>query len=165
MATQTQGAERNDASPLQEPQRAAAGIVKSAQVVWTGTFKAGSGVVSTESGVLREAPYGFHSRFEGGKGTNPEELVAAAHGSCFSMALALVLSEAGLAPTRIATEAQITLTKGEGGYSVTASHLDVSVAVPGVEDAAFQALASKARDTCPMSRLLRAPITMSARLA
>jgi osmotically inducible protein OsmC len=144
---------------------APAGIKKSAHVVWTGTFKAGSGMVSTESGVLREAPYGFNSRFEGGKGTNPEELVAAAHGSCFSMALALVLSEAGLSPTRIATDTQITLTKGDSGYTITASHLDVSVAVAGVEAAAFQALATKAKENCPMSRLLRAPITMSARLA
>jgi osmotically inducible protein OsmC len=138
---------------------------KTAHVVWQGTIKEGGGLISTESGVLKEAPYGFHSRFEGGKGTNPEELIAAAHASCFSMALSLILGEAGLPPTRITTDAEITLEKGAAGYEITASHLDVTAEVPGADATRFEFLANKAKAGCPVSKLLRAPITMAARLA
>ena len=154
-------------TPTQSPAPAQAhpALKKTAHVVWTGDFKTGGGAISTGSGVLKDAPYGLHSRFEGGKGTNPEELVAAAHGSCFSMALALTLAEAGLPPTRITTDTEVTLTRGDEGYEVTASHLDVTAVVPGIEPGRFEFLANKAKANCPISKLLRAPITMSARLA
>lgn len=138
---------------------------KTARVVWTGAIKEGGGLITTESGVLRAAPYGFNSRFEGGKGSNPEELIAAAHASCFSMALALTLGEAGLTPTRITTDAEITLEKGAVGYDITGSHLTVVAEVPGADPAQFEALAQKTKSGCPVSKVLRAPITMTARLA
>jgi osmotically inducible protein OsmC len=138
---------------------------KTAHVVWKGSIKEGGGLITTETGVLREAPYGFNARFEGGKGTNPEELIAAAHASCFSMALSLALGEAGFPPTRITTDAEITLEKGEGGYAITGSHLTVTAEVPGADAAHFEAIAEKTKLDCPVSRLLRAPITMTAELA
>jgi osmotically inducible protein OsmC len=140
-------------------------VKKTAHVVWTGSIKEGGGLVSTETGVLRDAPYGFNSRFEGGKGTNPEELIAAAHASCFSMALALAIGEAGLVATRITTDAAITLEKGAAGYEITGSHLAVVALVPGANAAQFEALANKTKTGCPVSKLLRAPITMTATLA
>lgn len=138
---------------------------KSAHVVWTGSIKQGGGLISSESGVLRDAPYGFNSRFEGGKGTNPEELIAAAHAGCFSMALSLTLGEAGLTPTRITTDADITLDKGPTGYEITGSHLTVVAEVPGADAATFAAIADKTKSGCPVSKLLRVPITMTAKLA
>jgi osmotically inducible protein OsmC len=140
---------------------------RSASAVWTGGgVKAGSGHISSESGVLSNARYGFTSRFENEKGTNPEELIAAAHASCFSMALSGKLEEAGLIPESIQTKATLSLDKLDAGWTVTAIHLDVTARVPGADAAKFQAAAEKAKSSCPISRLLgaAATITMEARL-
>ncbi|HEY6452622.1 MAG TPA: OsmC family protein [Steroidobacteraceae bacterium] len=137
---------------------------KTAWAVWKGGIKDGGGSISTESGVLRESPYGFKSRFEGGKGTNPEELIGAAHAGCFSMALSLMLGEAGLTPERIETHAEVTLEKVGEGFEITASHLRVTAKVPGADAAKFGAIADRAKAGCPVSKLLRAKITMDATL-
>jgi len=139
-------------------------MIKKAWAVWQGSLKDGSGTMSTETGVLNEAPYGFKSRFEEGKGTNPEELIGAAHAGCFSMALSLMLGEAGLVPAKIETHADITLEKLPGGFTITASHLTVVANVPGTDQAKFAELANRAKAGCPVSRLLNAKITMDARL-
>ena len=139
-------------------------ITKKASAHWEGDLKTGIGSISTETGVLREAPYGFKARFEGGKGTNPEELIGAAHAGCFSMALSLMLGEAGLTPERIETHADVTLEKVGAGFEITASHLTVSAKIPGADDAKFQEIASKAKSGCPVSKLLNAKITMDAKL-
>jgi osmotically inducible protein OsmC len=139
-------------------------MIKKAWAVWTGGIKEGGGTISTESGVLSEAPYGFHSRFENGKGTNPEELIGAAHAGCFSMALSLMLGEEGLAPERIETHADVTLEKIGAAYEITSSHLTVSARIPGADDARFQEIANKAKSGCPVSKLLKARITMDAKL-
>jgi len=133
--------------------------------VWQGGLKDGKGTVSTESGVLRDAQYSFSTRFENGAGTNPEELIAAAHAGCFSMALSAVLGESNLKPERIETTATTTMEKTDAGMTVTAIHLDVTADIPGADAGAFQAAADKAKKTCPISRLLSAAtITMDARL-
>jgi len=139
-------------------------MIKKASAVWAGGFKDGGGTISTESGVLREAPYGFHSRFENGKGTNPEELIGAAHAGCFSMALSLMLGDEGLAPERIETHAEVTLEKVGDAWEITGSHLTVSARIPGADDARFQAIAARAKAGCPVSKLLKARITMDAKL-
>lgn len=139
-------------------------IKKKGSAVWQGSLKDGSGTISTETGVLREAPYGFKARFEGGKGTNPEELIGAAHAACFSMAFSLILGEAGLTAEKIETQAEISLEKQQDGFAITASHLTVQAKVPGASDAKFQELAAKAKAGCPVSKLLNAKITMDARL-
>ena len=139
-------------------------MVKQAWAVWKGSIKEGGGTLSTETGVLREAPYGFKSRFENGKGTNPEELIGAAHAGCFSMALSLMLGNAGLTPEKIETHAQITLDKVGEGFEITASHLRVTAKIPGASQAQFQEIADKAKAGCPVSKLLRARITMDAKL-
>jgi osmotically inducible protein OsmC len=139
-------------------------MIKNASAVWKGGIKDGGGTISTETGVLKEAPYGFKSRFENGKGTNPEELIGAAHAGCFSMALSLMLGEAGLTPEKIETHAAITLEKLDSGYTITASHLSVSAKIPGADDARFQEIANKAKTGCPVSKLLKAKITMDAKL-
>ena len=139
-------------------------IKKKGSAVWQGSLKEGSGTISTETGVLREAPYGFKARFEGGKGTNPEELIGAAHAACFSMAFSLILGEAGLTAEKIETQAEISLEKQQDGFAITASHLTVQAKVPGASDAKFQELAAKAKAGCPVSKLLNAKITMDARL-
>jgi osmotically inducible protein OsmC len=138
---------------------------KRAWAEWKGGIKDGGGTISTESGVLKEAPYGFNSRFEGGKGTNPEELIGAAHAGCFSMALSLMLGEAGLKVEKIATHADVTLDKLAAGYEITASHLTVVATVPGASPAQFADIANKAKVGCPVSKLLKANISMDARLA
>jgi len=130
---------------------------KSASAVWKGGIKDGKGTLSTESGVLSQTPYSFHTRFEGGKGTNPEELIGAAHAGCFSMALSAELGKAG-------TTATVTLDKVGDGFSITAVHLDVEAAIPGAARAAFEAAANAAKAGCPVSKLLNAQITMDARL-
>jgi osmotically inducible protein OsmC len=135
-----------------------------ASAVWTGSLKEGKGTISTESGVLRDTPYSFCTRFENEKGTNPEELVGAAHASCFSMALSNILGEAGMTAARIETEATVTLEKLPDGFAVTASHLEVKVTIPGASEAAFQEAAQKAKAGCPISKLLNAKITMNATL-
>jgi osmotically inducible protein OsmC len=137
---------------------------RKASAVWTGGLKDGKGTVSTASGVLSGAQYSFGSRFEQGVGTNPEELIAAAHAGCFAMALSAQLGEAGLTPESIRASATVTLEKIEAGWTVTKSHLDVVARIPGADAAAFEKAAGNAKSGCPISRLLKADITMSARL-
>ncbi len=138
---------------------------KHASAVWTGGFKDGKGTISTETGVLKDAPYGFRSRFEDGPGTNPEELIGAAHAGCFSMALSVQLTNAGHPPERIETKAEITFDKVGDGFAITASHLTVNAKVPGIDTAKFDELATKAKEGCPISKVLNAKITMDATLA
>ena len=137
---------------------------RSASAVWTGTLKEGSGTISAPSGVLRDAAYSFATRFETAPGTNPEELIAAAHAGCFSMALSGKLTAAGLTPTRIATTATVTMEKTDAGMTVTAVHLKTSAKVPGATADAFASAADGAKATCPISRLLNAKITLDAKL-
>lgn len=139
---------------------------RSASAVWTGGLKDGEGSISTESGAFVNRPYGFATRFGEEKGTNPEELVAAAHASCFTMALSGKLAEAGLTAENLSTQAEVTLEKLEAGFTVTAIHLTVAARVPGASAEAFSAAAEKAKTGCPISRLLgaAAKITMSASL-
>jgi osmotically inducible protein OsmC len=139
-------------------------MVKKVWAVWKGGVKDGGGTISTETGVLKEAPYGFKARFENGRGTNPEELIGAAHAGCFSMALALMLGEAGLTPEQIETHAAVTLEKLDTGYEITASHPSVSAIIPGADNAKFQEIANRARTGCPVSKLLKTQITMDANL-
>ena len=139
-------------------------MLKKAWAVWKGGIKDGGGTISTETGVLREAPYGFKSRFENGKGTNPEELIGAAHAGCFSMAFSLMLGNEGLTPEKIETHAEVALEKVGEGFEITSSHLTVTARIPGADDAKFQEIANKAKAGCPVSKLLKAKITMDARL-
>ena len=132
---------------------------------WSGGLKDGRGHVSTETGVLDDEAYGFGTRFESERGTNPEELIAAAHASCFSMALSLVLGQSDLTPDEIATTATVSLEQKDGGFAITKVHLDVTAKVPGADDSAFQAAANGAKQNCPVSKLLNAEITMDAKLA
>lgn len=132
--------------------------------VWQGGLKDGKGAVSTESGVLSETQYSFSTRFEEGVGTNPEELIAAAHAGCFSMALSGQLGNAGMTAERIETKATVRLEKTDAGFTITAVHLDVTARIPGADPAAFETAASNAKAGCPVSRLLKADITMEARL-
>jgi lipoyl-dependent peroxiredoxin len=138
---------------------------RKASARWEGDLKTGRGVVSTDSGVLQSAPYSFTTRFENEKGTNPEELVAAAHAGCFTMALSAELGKAGLFPERLETTATITLDKLESGWTVSESHLEVVGKVPGASPDAFRTAAEAAEKGCPISRLLNAKITMEAKLA
>ncbi|AKQ55211.1 OsmC family protein [Bordetella hinzii] len=138
---------------------------KTASAVWQGDLKNGKGSISTQSGALKNQPYGFKTRFEGEPGTNPEELIGAAHAGCFSMALSNVLGEAGLTADRIDTKAEVTLDKTDDGFAITAIHLTVVAAIPNASDAAFQEAAAKAKAGCPVSKVLNAKITMQASLA
>lgn len=138
---------------------------RKASARWEGDLKTGRGVVSTDSGVLQSARYSFTTRFENEKGTNPEELVAAAHAGCFTMALSAELGKAGLLPERLETTATITLDKLESGWTVSGSHLEVVGKVPGASPDAFRTAAEAAEKGCPISRLLNAKITMEAKLA
>ena len=137
---------------------------RSAQAVWTGDLKSGKGTISTESGVLSSAPYSYKTRFEGEKGTNPEELIGAAHAGCFSMALSLVLQQAGLTAERIETKADVTLAQKDGGFAITAVHLTLRAKIPGADRAAFETAANNAKAGCPVSKLLKADITLDAEL-
>lgn len=137
---------------------------RSASAVWNGALKNGKGSMSTESGVLQNAPYSFSTRFEEGPGANPEELIAAAHAGCFSMALSAQLGNAGRTPERIETEATVSLEKTEAGFTVTAVHLKVRAKVPDSDPNEFKAAAESAKTNCPISRLLKAQITLEARL-
>lgn len=137
---------------------------RSASAVWNGGLKDGRGSISTQSGVLSEAQYSFGTRFEEGKGTNPEELIAAAHAGCFSMALSAQLNNDGKTAERIQTEAEVTLLKTDAGFTITAVHLRVRAKVPGATPPDFQAAATNAKNNCPVSRLLKAEITMEAKL-
>ena len=137
---------------------------QTASAIWHGDLKRGSGALSTHSGVLKETPYSFATRFEGAKGTNPEELIAAAHAGCFSMALSAQLGSANLTPSSIETTATLTLEKLDSGFAITKVHLDVVGRVPGSDAAAFQKAAENAKSGCPVSKVLKAEITMTAKL-
>jgi osmotically inducible protein OsmC len=139
-------------------------MVRKASAVWKGTLKEGKGAISTDSGVLSNTQYSFATRFENGKGTNPEELIAAAHAGCFTMALSAQLSTAGFTPESLETSAAVTLDKLEAGWTITKVHLDVTARVPGADQAAFDTAAANAKSGCPISRLLKAEITMTAKL-
>jgi lipoyl-dependent peroxiredoxin len=138
---------------------------RKASAVWRGGLKDGKGTISTDSGVLKNTQYSFSTRFENGVGTNPEELVAAAHAGCFSMALSAQLESAGLKAEEINTTATVTMEKVDAGWTVTAVHLDVNARVPGADQAKFDKAANDAKTGCPISRLLNAKITMNAKLA
>ncbi|MFZ2508481.1 MAG: OsmC family protein [Steroidobacteraceae bacterium] len=138
---------------------------RKASAVWQGGLKDGKGTITTGSGALSAIPYSFGMRFENTPGTNPEELIGAAHAGCFSMALSNILGEAGIKPERIDTRAAVTLEKTDAGFSITKIHLDVSVRAPGADRAKFEAAAAKAKTGCPVSRVLNAAITMNAELA
>ena len=131
---------------------------------WRGGIKDGKGAISTESGALENYPYGFGSRFEGVPGTNPEELLAAAHAGCFTMALSLILSEAKLTAERMETSARVTLEKVEEGYTITAVRLKLDAMIPGIDQATFEKLATKAKIGCPVSKLFKTEITLTANL-
>jgi osmotically inducible protein OsmC len=137
---------------------------RSASAVWNGGLKDGKGVISTQSGVLDQTQYSFSTRFEEGKGTNPEELIAAAHAGCFSMALSGQLGTAGKTADRIETEAVVTMEKTDAGFTVTAVHLKVRAKVPNSDPNEFKTLAENAKNGCPISRLLKATITMETKL-
>ena len=135
-----------------------------ASAVWKGGLKDGEGHINTRSSALKDVSYTFKTRFEGADGTNPEELVGAAHAACFSMALSNILAGADMTPESVATEATVTLEMKDDGPEVTAVHLDVTASVPGATEAAFMESAEKAKAGCPISKLLNAEITMDARL-
>ena len=139
-------------------------MVRKASAVWKGSLKEGKGTISSESGVLSNTPYSFSTRFENAKGTNPEELIAAAHAGCFTMALSAQLGSAGITPESLETTASLTLDKLDAGWTVTKIHLDVAARIPGADKAAFDKAAENAKAGCPISRLLKADITMTARL-
>jgi osmotically inducible protein OsmC len=138
---------------------------RKASARWEGAIQNGKGTISTDSGVLSQAQYSFSTRFENGVGTNPEELIAAAHAGCFSMALSGQLGKADLTPDSIETTATVTLEKTDAGWTVTEGHLDVTARVPGATEEAFNTAADNAKLGCPISRLLIAKITMDAKLA
>ncbi|PZU11275.1 MAG: OsmC family peroxiredoxin [Sphingobium sp.] len=139
-------------------------INHSGSAVWSGGLKDGKGAISTQSGALDAHPYGFATRFEGVAGTNPEELIAAAHASCFTMALSMILGDAGLTAEKMETNAVVTLEDKDGGFAVTASKLTLKATIPGADDATFQELAAKAKANCPISKLLNADISLEAEL-
>ncbi|MBM64184.1 MAG: OsmC family peroxiredoxin [Acidobacteria bacterium] len=135
-----------------------------ASAIWRGDLKGGSGAISSTSGVLTDAAYTFATRFEGSAGTNPEELIAAAHAGCFSMALSHGLAQAGLTPAHVSTSATVSLEQVEDGFAVTRIHLEVSAKVPGADQAAFESAANDAKAGCPISKLMNAEISMTATL-
>jgi lipoyl-dependent peroxiredoxin len=137
---------------------------KTGSAEWKGGLKDGTGSISTQTGVLRNAPYGFKSRFEDGPGTNPEELIGAAHAACFSMALSLILGNNNLKADYIRTTAEVSLEKVGEGFAITASHLDVHAKIPGADAATFDRLAGEAKAGCPVSKVLNAKISMDATL-
>jgi osmotically inducible protein OsmC len=137
---------------------------RTASAVWQGDLKSGKGTISTESGVLQQTQYSFGTRFENGVGTNPEELVGAAHAGCFSMALSGQLGAAGMTAQSIETTAAVTLDKVGDGWEVTKVHLDVTARIPGADQAAFETAAKNAKEGCPISKLFKAEITMDAKL-
>ncbi|UCJ17889.1 OsmC family protein [Pseudomonas sp. MM211] len=133
---------------------------KTASAHWQGGIKDGKGTISTQSGVLSEQPYGFNTRFEDKPGTNPEELIGAAHAGCFSMALSKELGEAGMTAESIDTKAEVTLDKQDGGFAITAVHLSLKAKVPGADRAAFEKAVEAAKTGCPVSKVLNAEITL-----
>jgi osmotically inducible protein OsmC len=139
-------------------------INRSGSAVWTGGLKDGKGAITTQSGALSDYPYGFASRFEGVAGSNPEELIAAAHAACFTMALSLILGEAGLKADRMETSAVVTLESADEGFAISASALTLEASIPGATPEQFAELAAKAKVGCPVSKLLNATISLDARL-
>ncbi|MBO9708072.1 MAG: OsmC family protein [Caulobacter sp.] len=139
-------------------------IVRTGSAGWEGGVKDGKGTISTESGALSDYPYGFASRFEGQPGSNPEELIGAAHAACFQMALTLGLQQAGLRADRLDTSAKVTLEQVEGGYAITASHLTLKAQIPGADQATFEAVTAAAKAGCPVSKLLKADVSLDAEL-
>jgi osmotically inducible protein OsmC len=137
---------------------------RTATAKWQGDLKSGKGTVSTASGVLSSTAYSFHSRFEQGQGTNPEELLAAAHAGCFTMALSNQLGKAGLNPENLETKCTVTLEQKEGGFAITSSHLELHARVPGASKDAFQEAANAAKAGCPVSKLYNTTITLDAHL-
>ena len=140
-------------------------IKKTASAHWQGGIKDGKGSISTQSGALRDNPYGFNTRFEGAPGTNPEELIGAAHAGCFSMALAKLLGEAGMTAESLDTHAEVTLDKDGDGFRISAVHLTLNASVPGASREAFEQAVEAAKSGCPVSRLLNAEITLQATLS
>lgn len=136
----------------------------SGSAVWQGGLKDGKGAITTESGALKDYPYGFSSRFEGVKGTNPEELIGAAHAGCFTMALSLILGEAKLTAEKMETSAQVTLEQKGDGFEITSVHLTLTAKIPGADQATFEQLTAKAKAGCPVSKLLKTEITLDAKL-
>ncbi|HEY2839181.1 MAG TPA: OsmC family protein, partial [Pirellulales bacterium] len=139
-------------------------IIRKGSVVWNGGFKDGRGALSTESGALKDYPYGFASRFEGQKGSNPEELIGAAHAGCFTMALSKLLADANLTAEQMNTTAAVTLEKLDDGFAITTIHLTLKAKIPGTDQATFADLAAKAKAGCPVSKLFKANITLDASL-
>lgn len=137
---------------------------RSASAMWNGDLKSGNGTISTDSGVLTNTQYSFATRFEDGAGTNPEELIAAAHAGCFSMALSAQLGEAGIVAQSIHTTATVTLEKSGGGFAITAVHLDLTARIPGADQQAFEKAAENAKAGCPVSKVLNAKITLDKKL-
>jgi lipoyl-dependent peroxiredoxin len=139
-------------------------IKRRGSATWQGGIKDGKGTISTESGALKAYPYGFASRFEGQKGSNPEELIGAAHAACFTMALSLILGEAKLTAEEMETSAEVALEQVEGGWAITSSHLTLRAKIPGADQAKFLELAGKAKAGCPISKLLKTEISLDAKL-
>lgn len=139
-------------------------IKRKGSAVWQGGIKDGKGAISTESGALSSYPYGFAARFEGQRGSNPEELIGAAHASCFTMALSLMLSEANLTAEKMETTAEVVLEKVEAGFAITSIHLTLTAKIPGADQATFDELTAKAKAGCPVSKLLNTSITLDATL-
>jgi lipoyl-dependent peroxiredoxin len=138
---------------------------RKAQAIWNGSGKDGQGKLATESGVLQDTQYSWKTRFADGKGTNPEELIAAAHAGCFSMALAFALGKNGHEAKEIRTEAALSFEQQDGGFAITAVHLDLTATIPGIDEAAFRRIAEEAKNGCPVSKVLKAQITLDAKLA
>jgi lipoyl-dependent peroxiredoxin len=137
---------------------------RTASAVWQGDLKQGKGALSTESSVLNKTPYSFSTRFENGHGTNPEELIAAAHAGCFTMALSAALGKAGHTPTQLSTTASVSLEQVGGNWTISTIHLDLTGSVPGIDQTQFSAIAADAKANCPVSRVLKAEITLAAKL-
>lgn len=139
-------------------------VNRTGSAAWAGSLKEGKGAISTQSGALKAHPYGFGSRFEGVPGTNPEELIAAAHAGCFTMALSLALGEAGYTADQMNTSATVVLEQVSGGFGITSSHLVLRARIPNIDEKTFQAIAAKAEAGCPVSKVLNTKITLDAAL-
>ena len=139
-------------------------MIRKAKAVWSGTGRDGKGTLSSDSGVLATTPYSYKTRFENEKGTNPEELIAAAHAGCFTMALAFALQQAGITPLELSTEAAVSLDPDGAGFKISRSALTLRAKIPGLDDAKFQELAKGAEQNCPVSKVLNAEITLDAKL-
>ena len=137
---------------------------RTASAVWNGDLKQGKGTLSAPGGVLNKTPYSFSTRFENSPGTNPEELIAAAHAGCFTMALSAFLGRAGFTPKELSTRADLSLDQVNGNWTITSIHLDLTGSVPGIDAAKFEEIAKDAKANCPVSRVLKAEITLSAKL-